>query len=31
MMAKSVNFGTKKGDYSFDHTMFLQAGKVGFW
>lgn len=30
--AKGSNFGTLAGtDISFDHTLFLQEGKGGFW
>jgi len=31
MAAKGANFATLAGDFTFDHTMFLQEGKSGFW
>jgi len=29
--AKSVNFTKVSGAYNFDHTLFLQEHKLGFW
>jgi hypothetical protein len=29
--AKAVNFTSLNGEFNFDHTLFLQEHKVGFW
>lgn len=29
--AKKVNFSKVKGPHDFDHTLFLQEHKIGFW
>jgi len=29
--AKATNFTTLNGEFNFDHTLFLQEHKVGFW
>jgi len=31
LAAKGSSFTTVSGDYQFDHTLFLQDHKVGFW
>jgi hypothetical protein len=31
MAAKGSNFSMVAGDFQFDHTLFLQEHKVGFW
>lgn len=31
LMAKNNNFTQFQGDFEFDHTIFLQQNKVGYW
>lgn len=31
LAAKGAQFATLVGDFSFDHTLFVQEGKGGFW